>query len=168
MAEWVQSTDRIIFTGGSKVDGKKDPAPHYSPQILHGVEWSGLNRGLRGSSPTCLLNYSIEHSPSWEANLFSAIQENPRILCKLKFNHRIHKCQPPVPTWASSIQSVPPSHFLKIHLHIILPSVPESSNWTLSLRFPHQNPVHASPLPIHVTWPVHLILLDFIPRKYIW
>jgi hypothetical protein len=27
------------------------------------------------------------------------------------------------------------------------PSTPGSPHWSLSLRFPHQNPVHASPLP---------------------
>ena len=27
-----------------------------------------------------LLTYCIQHSPSWEANLFSASQENPHIL----------------------------------------------------------------------------------------
>jgi len=40
-----------------------------------------------------------------------------------------------------------------------------SSNWPLSLRSPHQNPVYTSPLPIHTTCPVHPILLDFINRK---
>ena len=37
-------------------------------------------------------------------------------------------------------------HFLHIHLNIILPSMPGSPQWYLSLRFPHQHPVYASPL----------------------
>ena len=59
----------------------------------------------------------------------------------------------------------PLSHILKIHLYIILPSVPESLEWSLSLRFPRQNPVYASPLPIRATSPAHIIFLDFITRK---
>jgi hypothetical protein len=41
----------------------------------------------------------------------------------------------------------PTSHFLKTHLNIIFPSAPGSPQCYLSLKFPHQNPAHASALP---------------------
>jgi hypothetical protein len=39
-----------------------------------------------------------------------------------------------------------------------------SPQWTLFLRFSHQDPMHNSTLPIHATCPTHLILLDVITR----
>jgi hypothetical protein len=38
----------------------------------------------------------MEHSPSWEANRFSASQEIPHTLWKPKVHYRIDKCPPPV------------------------------------------------------------------------
>jgi len=44
-----------------------------------------------------LITYSMQQSPSWEANRFSANQEIPRILWNPKVHYRIHKCRPSVP-----------------------------------------------------------------------
>ena len=105
-----------------------------------------------------LLTYSMEQSPSWEGNHVSASQEIPHILWNPKDHYPIHKCLPPVPI-LSQLDPVHAltSHFLKIHLNIILPSMPGSSKWSLSLRFPHQNPEYTSPLPhmSHMPHPSH-------------
>jgi len=93
-----------------------------------------------------LLIHSMVQSPSWEANRFSASQEIPRILWNPEVHYRSHKRPPPVPILSQLDPAHnPTSHSLNIHLNILL-SMPGSPKWSLSFRFPQQNPVYASPL----------------------
>ena len=64
---------------------------------------------------------------------FAANQEIPRILWDPKVHYRTHKAPPPVPIM-SQLHPVPtaPSHFLKIHLNIIIPSTSWSPQWFIS------------------------------------
>ena len=112
-----------------------------------------------------LLTCSMVQSPSWEANWFAASQEIPRISRNPKVHYRTHKRPSPV-----SILGQPnpvhilTSHLLEIHPIIIHPSTPRSTQWSPSLRFPHQEPISPLSSPIHATCPAHLIVLDFITR----
>ena len=112
-----------------------------------------------------LLTYSIVQSPSWEANWFAASQEIPRISRNPKVHYRTHKHLPPVSILGQpNPVHIPTSHLLEIHSSIIHPSTPRSPQWSPSLQFPRQNPIHPLSAPTRATCPAHLILLDFITR----
>ena len=112
----------------------------------------------------------MDQSPSWKANNFSASREIPRISWNPKVHYRIHKFPPPDPILCQlNPVHTHTSYFLKIHLNIILPSTPGSPKWSLSLMFPHQNPVYTSPLPCtcHMPRPSHYSRFDH-PNNIWW
>jgi len=81
---------------------------------------------------TYLLTHSMQQSPS-EGNRFSASQEVPRILWNPKVHYPIHQYPQHVPFLSqNSPVHAPTSHFLNIHLNVILPSTPWSSEWSFS------------------------------------
>jgi len=92
---------------------------------------------------TYLLTYSMVQSPSSEANWLAVSQEIPRISRNPKVHYRTHKRPQIVPILGQpSPLHIPTSHILEIHPNIIHPSTPRSPQWSLSLRFPHQDPIH--------------------------
>ena len=61
-----------------------------------------------------------------------------------------------------SFQSNSPSHVLKNHFNIILPSEPSSASWTLAIRFPQQHFMNISTM--RATCSAHIILLELMTR----
>jgi hypothetical protein len=131
----------------------------------------------------CVFTYSIEQSPSWEANRFVASQEIPRILWNPKVHYRIHKCPPyvsilsqlnPVHTlyptfwrsililsshllWVSPVVSFPQASLPKLRTLLSPPYPSYMPSLSRSYRFYH---------PHNSVWGVHIMkllwLLDYV------
>ena len=146
------------FSGGGVINVRTmmfDRSPLPSAKIKNGFihtprtpSWCGLTIYWKPTRVNNLLTHSMEQSPSWEANRFSSRQEIPHILWNPKVHYRIHKYPPPV-LILSQLDPVhnPASHFPKIHRNIIFTSTSGFPQWSLSLRFTNQNPVHISSIP---------------------
>ena len=92
---------------------------------------------------TYLITYPMVQSPSWTANWFAASQDIPHISRNQKVHYRIRKRPPPLSILDQpNPVHIPTSHLLEIRPNIIHPSTPRSPQWSLSLRFTHQDPIH--------------------------
>jgi hypothetical protein len=83
---------------------------------------------------------------------FPAISRNPKV------HYRTHKRPPPVSILGRpNPVHIPTSHLLEIHPNIIHSSTPRSPQWSLSLQFPHQDPIHPNLLTHtrHIPSPSH-------------
>ena len=96
------------------------------------------------------------------------IKKFPTFVWNPKVHYRTHKRPPPVPVLGQpNPVDIPTSHLLEIHPNIIHTSTPMSPQWSLSLRFPHQDSIRPLSSPICATCPAHLILLDVYIHTYI-
>jgi hypothetical protein len=123
----------------------------------HGVTLAGYCYGMRhGMKVQTVTPYRVSHLQRYgvtvRGNVTSAYKcaasrEIPHALWNPKLRYRFHKYTPPASILSQLNRVHTPTYYLlKINLNIILPSTLESTHWSLSVMFPHQNPVHAFPL----------------------
>jgi len=118
-----------------------------------------------GSLKSCILIFTYATVQSPYANWFAVSQEISRISWNPKVHFCTHKRPPPVSILGQpNPVHIPTSHLLEICPNIIHPSTLRSPQWSLSLRFPHQDPVHPPllthmchmPSQSHSSWFYHL------------
>jgi hypothetical protein len=145
---------------------KKFPAFHGTRRFITALtsvrhlslSWASPIQSIYPPSKHLTLTHSMVRSPSSEANWFAASQKIPRISRNTKVHYRTHKRTPPVSILGQPIPvHIPTSHHVEIRPNIIHPCTPRSSNWSLSLRFTHQDPIHPPPLTYtrHMPSPSH-------------
>ena len=86
------------------------------------------------------------------------VKKSPAFLWNPKVHYRTHKRPPPVPILGQpNPVHISTSPLLEIHPNIIHPSTPRSPQWSLSLRFPHQDPIRPPLLTHtrHMPYPSH-------------
>ena len=97
----------LLTTSASTIARTRGPLPAQNTDLFQGlyikILWSFSFNLVKNclifekffyeeQTDTPILTYSMEQSPSWEANRFSASQAIPRILWNPKVHCRIYKC----------------------------------------------------------------------------
>ena len=117
---------------------------------------------------TCLLTYSVQQSPSWDAKRFSAVKFHA-VFGTRRFIIAFAIARHLSLSWARSIHAAPlPIPFPEDHRNVILPGKPQSFKWFLSPRFHHHNHVYTSSLTPYV---LHAPSISFFsicsPEQYL-
>ena len=90
------------------------------------------------------------------------VKKLPSFLWNPKVHYRTHKHPPPVPILGQpNPVHIPTSHLLEIHPNIIHTSTPRSPQWFLSLRFPHQYPIHPPLFTRCITY-LYVVILSWM------
>jgi hypothetical protein len=86
------------------------------------------------------------------------VKKYPAFLWNPEVHYRVHTTPPldPIMSQLNPIHPIDP-YLPKVHLNVILPPTPRSSQWSLAFRPPNQNPVNTSPFPhaCHMSSPPH-------------
>jgi len=104
----------------------------------------------------------MQQSHSWAANRFSAIPEIPCILWR-RLITVITSARNLSLSGVRSIQSMPRTHFLKIHFNITFSFTPTTSKWFFPPGFRKKKSLYAPLLSLKsAIWPAQFSLFDLI------
>jgi hypothetical protein len=102
---------------------------------------------------TCLLTYLLTyslHGAGYYLKSFQSLRFSNNRLLSLwdpKIHYRAHKNLLSDPILSQPSLVLPIDYFPKVHLNVILPPTPTSSQWSLTFGPPNQYPLNTSPLP---------------------
>ena len=136
------------------------PPPQFAVPFNYSIQYTLPVRQLAREKfpvPSCLPNNISSNSVTMNTYLLTPwcrvllekltalqlVKKFPAFHGTRKVHYRTHKCPPPVSILGQTNPvHIPISHLLEIRPNFIHPSTPRSPQWALSLRFPHQDPIH--------------------------